>query len=93
MSSIKNIALAPVALTGKLFGGSKKGASEPLLNPDGLEQDLVDTAHNDTSTYNVDDESINTLISLELALHLIHADKESLGRVLVITANTDMTKL
>lgn len=92
---MKAIAMAPVALTGKLFGGGlKRGQSQPLLNPDGTEDDrLASPTHDDTVTYNVDDSSMNGLVSLELALHLMHQDKESLGRVLVITASTDMTKL
>lgn len=85
---MKAMVLAPVSL---LSGGMKRGQSQPLLTD--MDEENIDSSRNDTATYNVTDESMNSLISLELALHLMHTNKESLGRVLVISANTDMTKL
>ncbi|KAI8814074.1 exocyst complex component Sec10-domain-containing protein [Cladochytrium replicatum] len=41
----------------------------------------------------LDDDSMGGLISLELCLSLMHTDKEGLGRALVITGFTDITKL
>jgi hypothetical protein len=40
------------------------------------------------STYFLDDSSMNNLISLELAINLMHVTKESLGRSLVISSLT-----
>ncbi len=86
VNSMKAMVMAPVTL---LAGsGMKRGASQPLLAD--VEEQVITL---DTATYDTADDSINSLISLELALHLMHTNKESLGRVLVITASTDMTKL
>ncbi|KAJ3128277.1 F-box protein: endocytic membrane traffic, recycling ReCYcling 1 [Nowakowskiella sp. JEL0407] len=41
----------------------------------------------------LDNNSLGSLINLELCLTLIHADKEALGRALVITGNTDWEKI
>ena len=72
-------------------GGMKRGQSQPLLTD--VAEDHIASDSKDTATYDIADQSMNSLVSLELALHLMHTDKESLGRALVITANTDMTKL
>ena len=90
---MKALAMAPVNLTGKLFGGSiRKGASQPLLDADVFgETSTFD--NNDTVTYDADDESMNGLVSVELAIHLMHQNKESLGRVLVVCANSDVSRL
>ncbi|KNC99171.1 uncharacterized protein SPPG_05425 [Spizellomyces punctatus DAOM BR117] len=96
MQTMKTIMFAPVAL-GKLvtgMGGHNK------VKPH--RQSLLDNAEpvthltieqDDNVTYHLDDDSLNSLISLELCLHLMHTNKEALGRVLVITAATDMGKL
>ncbi|KAJ3270288.1 F-box protein: endocytic membrane traffic, recycling ReCYcling 1 [Terramyces sp. JEL0728] len=92
MNTMKAIMFAPVALTSKLVGGGRKSANVPLLN----DSDPIDSSadlKDDTVTYQLDDDSLNSLVSLELSLHLMHANKESLGRALVITASSDMTKL
>lgn len=47
----------------------------------------------DNATYHIDDGSMNSQISLEFCLHILHINKESLGRVLVVTAATDMSKM
>ncbi|KAJ1568529.1 F-box protein: endocytic membrane traffic, recycling ReCYcling 1, partial [Nowakowskiella sp. JEL0078] len=41
----------------------------------------------------LDNGSLGSLVNLELAMSLIHTDKESLGRALVITGNTDWEKM
>ncbi|TPX66932.1 hypothetical protein SpCBS45565_g04088 [Spizellomyces sp. 'palustris'] len=96
MQTMKTIMFAPVAL-GKLvtgMGGHNK------VKPH--RQSLLDNAEpvthltmeqDDNVAYHLDDDSLNSLISLELCLHLMHTNKEALGRVLVITAATDMSKL
>ncbi|KAI9358642.1 exocyst complex component Sec10-domain-containing protein [Zopfochytrium polystomum] len=48
---------------------------------------------NGSTTYRLDDNSLGSLVSLELCLTLIHANKESLGRALVITAAVKMAQL
>ena len=88
MGSVKAMVMAPVALLG---GGMKRGQSQPLLND--IANDHIIPDKKATATYDIADQSMNSLVSVELALHLMHTNKESLGRVLVITANTDMTKL
>jgi len=89
MGSVKAMVMAPVALLGG--GGMKRGQSQPLLTD--VSDDHIAPDSKDTATYDIADQSMNSLVSLELSLHLMHTDKESLGRALVITANTDMTKL
>jgi hypothetical protein len=88
---MKAIAMAPVNLGGILFGGLKKGASQPLLDEDIFGETAAE--NNDTITYDLEDESMNGLVSVELALHLMHQNKESLGRILVVCANSDISRL
>eukprot|EP00842_Homolaphlyctis_polyrhiza_P006401 jgi/Hompol1/6762/HPOL_003799-RA len=100
MDTMKAIMFAPVALTKTLVQlgtGSKPrrdreallGDAEPIATESGTNVADLD----DTVTYHLDNNSLNSLVSLELSLHLMHANKESLGRTLVVTASTDMTKL
>lgn len=93
---MKTIMFAPISL-GKLVTGQR---SQNKVKPH--HQSLLANAEpvthlpveqQDNVTYHLDDDSINSLVSLELCLHLMHTNKEALGRVLVITAATDMTKL
>ena len=88
IGSVKAMVMAPVVLLG---GGMKRGQSQPLLTDVADDHMIPETK--DTATYDIADQSMNSLISVELAIHLMHSNKESLGRALVITANTDMTKL
>ncbi|KAI8851827.1 exocyst complex component Sec10-domain-containing protein [Chytridium lagenaria] len=44
-------------------------------------------------TYHLDDDSMGSLVSLELCLKLMHANKEALGRTLVITSAVEPSKL
>lgn len=96
MDTMKKIMFAPLALTSMVMEGigGKKGQA---LMGDIEEIDTVEKTEvekqKDTVSYNLDDGSMNSLLSLELALHLMHTNKESLGRCLVITSYTDITKL
>lgn len=88
MNTMKAIMFAPIALTSIVLGQKKHTLLEDI-EPITSEID----AHDDTVTYHLDESSMNSLLSLELALHLMHTNKESLGRALVITSYSDITKL
>ncbi|KAI9088185.1 exocyst complex component Sec10-domain-containing protein [Phlyctochytrium arcticum] len=93
MQTMKTIMFAPVALT-KLItssSSSKKPHRQSLLN--NAEPVMTLPVQEDNVTYHLDDDSLNSLISLEMCLHLMHANKEALGRVLVITAAVDKGKI
>ncbi|KAJ3080943.1 F-box protein: endocytic membrane traffic, recycling ReCYcling 1 [Rhizoclosmatium hyalinum] len=106
MSTFKKVLFAPVAL-GKsvgiaLMGNKAKGQTESLLGSESNSPDSpIPTMQpnggasiaKDTVTYHLDDGSLGSLVSLELCLNLMHMSKESLGRVLVITAAIDYTQL
>ncbi|KAJ3086496.1 F-box protein: endocytic membrane traffic, recycling ReCYcling 1 [Quaeritorhiza haematococci] len=62
--------------------------AEPVLNDNGSDHDSGGAV-----TYHLDDDSMNSLVSLEFCLQILHTNKESLGRCLVVTAATDLTKL
>ena len=64
--------------------------TEPLLDSKIQEDENLKSKTTYTS---LDNDSMNSLISLELCLNLMHINKESLGRVLVITSATDPPKL
>ncbi|KAJ3287455.1 F-box protein: endocytic membrane traffic, recycling ReCYcling 1 [Borealophlyctis nickersoniae] len=96
MSAVKAVVFAPMALTKTLgITGNNRvkphrqsllGDAEPVVTP--MEPERVDAV-----TYHLDDDSLNSLISLELCLNLMHTNKEALGRTLVITSATDRPKL
>ncbi|KAJ3217560.1 hypothetical protein HDU67_007632, partial [Dinochytrium kinnereticum] len=91
MSVMKTVLYAPMAL-GKtltlmgngLLGG---GGDRKTQSSDDLAEDLDEAA-----TYHLDDDSMGALVSLELCLKLMHANKEALGRALVITSAVEPTK-
>ena len=97
MDAMKAIMFAPVTLTKtivQLGGGTKLSPHKQSLLTDAEPiQSEPENDNDDTVTYHLDDNSMNSLVSLELALHLMHSNKETLGRVLVVTAFTDMTKM
>ncbi|KAJ2993525.1 F-box protein: endocytic membrane traffic, recycling ReCYcling 1 [Globomyces sp. JEL0801] len=91
--SVRSLMSAPAALSSLVMGG-KKQHSQPLLgDSDTTDEPNSPDKYTDTATYALSDDSMTSLVSLELAIHLIHTNKESLGRALVIAASTDMTKL
>ncbi|KAJ3168848.1 F-box protein: endocytic membrane traffic, recycling ReCYcling 1 [Geranomyces variabilis] len=97
MNTMKSIMFAPVALGKMVTGLGGNNKVKPHL------QSLLDNAEpvttlpvqqEDNVTYHLDDDnSLNGLVSLELCLHLMHTNKEALGRVLVVTSATDPTKI
>ncbi|KAJ3163213.1 F-box protein: endocytic membrane traffic, recycling ReCYcling 1 [Geranomyces michiganensis] len=97
MHTMKTIMFAPVALGKMVTGLGGNNKVKPHL------QSLLDNAEpvttlpvqqEDNVTYHLDDDnSLNGLVSLELCLHLMHTNKEALGRVLVVTSATDPTKI
>ncbi|KAL5033372.1 F-box protein: endocytic membrane traffic, recycling ReCYcling 1, variant 2 [Batrachochytrium dendrobatidis] len=101
MKTMKAIMFAPVTLTMSLAhmstGGKLKPHRQALLNdaePIASEISPVSTSdRTGVAAYQLDESSINSFVSLELALHLMHANKEALGRCLVVTASTDMSKI
>ncbi|RKO83941.1 hypothetical protein BDK51DRAFT_51030 [Blyttiomyces helicus] len=100
MNAMKAVMFAPMALTKTLGFGNKNKPhrqsllddAEPVEHPESPGA-TTPVDRTDTVTYHLDDNSLNSLISLELSLHLMHANKEALGRALVVTSATDMTKL
>ncbi|KAI8924449.1 exocyst complex component Sec10-domain-containing protein [Entophlyctis helioformis] len=64
--------------------------AEPISADGSMESPGTDT---EGTTYSLDNGSLNSLVSLELSLHLMHGNKESLGRALVISTTTDVTKI
>ncbi|KAL2915860.1 F-box protein: endocytic membrane traffic, recycling ReCYcling 1 [Polyrhizophydium stewartii] len=100
MNTMKAVIFAPVTLTktlAQIGSGKPKPHRQALLNDaEPISADISpasDADHDGTVTYHLDDNSLNSLVSLELSLHLMHANKEALGRALVVTASTDMSKL
>jgi recyclin-1 len=98
MNTMKSIMFAPVVLTNSLLGGRKQNSESLLENAEDVDVDTdlqtkEKALKKDTATYGIDDNSMNSLVSLELAIHLMHTNKESLGRVLVVTANSNLSKL
>jgi hypothetical protein len=93
MDTMKAIMFAPITLTSMVIGGVGMGKKEKTLMADIEPISSEVENRKDTVTYSLDDSSMNSLVSLELALHLMHTDKESLGRALVISSSTDITKL
>ncbi|KAI8822966.1 exocyst complex component Sec10-domain-containing protein [Fimicolochytrium jonesii] len=100
MNTMKSIMFAPVAF-GKMVtgvGNRGGGGSKDKPHRESLLENAEPVTHlpveqEDNVTYHLDDNSINSLVSLELCLHLMHTNKEALGRVLVITSATDATKI
>lgn len=98
MNTMKAIMFAPITLTSMVIGGiGRMGTNKSLLDDvepiDSNSPAKTVAVKEHTVTYNLDDSSMNSLLSLELALHLMHANKESLGRALVISSYTDITKM
>ncbi|KAI9001608.1 exocyst complex component Sec10-domain-containing protein [Gaertneriomyces semiglobifer] len=108
MKTMKTIMFAPVTLVTGIagvagsitgLGGKKSGDKQSLLDgaePIEANQPSVTIPRlpkEDNVTYHLDDGSVTSMISLELCLHLMHSNKEALGRVLVVTNTIDPTKI
>ena len=95
MDTMKKIMFAPMLLTKTLIQGGfmlrKNPSDKGLLEADQESPELEPVA--ETDTYYVDDNSLGSLISLELSLNLMHMNKESLGRALVITSAVDESQM
>ena len=96
MNTMKAIMFAPVALTSMVIegvsGGKKPHQKSLLEDAEPITSDQFSPIR-DNATYNLDDTSMNALLSLELVLNLMHTNKESLGRALVISSSLDISKL
>jgi len=107
MDTMKAIMFAPMVLTRTLvfhgFSGQKQQA-EPLIQTSELSDASTQSPISDASPisplepidagkYKLDNDSMGSLISLELCLNLMHCNKECLGRALVITSAVDETRL
>ncbi|KAI9208175.1 exocyst complex component Sec10-domain-containing protein [Polychytrium aggregatum] len=97
MQTFKTVLFAPVALTmtigttiGSTVLGKKSAQPQSATTP---VAEVTDDGKVRSVTYHLDDGSLSRLVSLELSLNLIHFNKESLGRAMVITAATDYSKL
>ncbi|KAJ3039975.1 F-box protein: endocytic membrane traffic, recycling ReCYcling 1 [Rhizophlyctis rosea] len=93
MSAMKTVMFAPIALTKTLTGNNKVKPSHKQSLLDDAEPVLAEAEKVDAVTYHLDDDTLNSLISLELCLHLMHTNKEALGRALVITSAVEPAKL
>jgi hypothetical protein len=100
MDTMKRIMFAPMVLTKTLiqsgFQARKTSSDDPLLEP---EEPLSPADQESpgfqlgTQTYCVDENSLGSLLSLELSLNLMHMNKEALGRALVITSAIDESQM
>ena len=94
MDTMKKIMFAPMTLTKTLFYGSlstRRTSSDHVLLDD-TDESLEESPVKPTD-YSVDDNSLGSLISLELCLNIMHINKESLGRALVITSAIDESQM
>lgn len=97
MNTMKTIMFAPMVLTKTLIKGGfqvRRGSSDKSL----LEAEEEPSPESPgfeigAATYHVDDNSLGSLLSLELSLNLMHMNKESLGRALVITSAIDESQM
>ena len=101
---LKTVLYAPVAIGksaitvmggGSLVGNNKIKPTEDdnaILSPISSTSPFASMI-DDSATYYLDNDAMGNFVSLELSLHLIHANKESLGRALVISSALDPTKL
>ena len=97
MDTMKKIMFAPMILTRTLIQGGfqirRNSSDNALLGPEEISPESSAGPNLDTDTYYVDDNSLGSLISLELSLNLMHMNKESLGRALVITSTIDESQM
>ncbi|KAJ3108484.1 F-box protein: endocytic membrane traffic, recycling ReCYcling 1 [Phlyctochytrium planicorne] len=96
MSVMKTVLYAPMALgkTLALMGNGLIGGGSSTTEKSKSSEDLHDGDDSDDAvTYHLDDDSMGSLVSLELCLKLMHSNKEALGRTLVITSAVDPKKL
>ena len=93
MNAMKTVMFAPIALTKTLTGNNKVKPSHKQSLLDDAEPVVSESDKVDAVTYHLDDDTLNSLISLELCLHLMHTDKEALGRTLVISSAVEPQKL
>ncbi|KAJ3328435.1 F-box protein: endocytic membrane traffic, recycling ReCYcling 1 [Blyttiomyces sp. JEL0837] len=105
MNTMKAVLYAPMALGKSLaimgngiLGNNRVRPQNQTLLGDAEEVGngagaISPLSHDDSATYQLDDDSLGSLVSLELCLHLMHSNKESLGRTLVITSAVDMGQL
>lgn len=99
METMKSIMFAPMILTKTLIKGRfqvRRDSTDVSLLLE--EEEIVDSPDSaglriGAATYHVDDNSLGALLSLELSLNLMHMNKESLGRALVITSAIDETQM
>ena len=103
MTTVRTVLLAPIALGKTLTRYNKiKPQEQNLLGEAQTDDELSPTEAKanpfsrelkQAATYDLDDDSLNALISLELCLNLMHTNKEALGRCLVITNATMKDKM
>ena len=95
MDTMKTIMFAPMVLTKTLVmnGFNLTKQAQPLLEDAQALTPSPVQSKMDAVTYNIDDNSLGSLVSLELCLNLMHGNKEALGRALVITSATDDSQL
>jgi recyclin-1 len=100
MKAFQSILFAPVTLTTslatntvKLFTAKKPSNLTlndiPEQKSKGETVRSEDVESEEPTSYNLDDDSMTSMISLELCVKLLHINKEALGRALVITYAID----
>jgi hypothetical protein len=100
MKAFQTILFAPVTLTTslatntiKLFTSKKASntalADIPEQKSKGETVRSEDVEAEEPTPFNLDDDSMTSMMSLELCVKLLHINKEALGRALVITYAID----
>ena len=97
MSAMQKIIQAPVALTSSLLGSKSTKYEEPMMAGEAYEIDLESNSSSDgqvlVSPRKQPVEALNSLVSIELAISLIHTNKESLSRVTIVSSFVDFSKM
>ena len=99
MSAMKKIMQAPAALTSTLLGNTKIKYEEPMLTDGAFDLDIESNSSSDgqvlVTSAKVDEktDSINSLVSIELAITLIQANKTSLSRATIVSSFINYTKM
>lgn len=103
MQRFKKVIFAPIALTSNLASNTmklftshqkkaSKGGSNEAVNAMPTDpSNLIQAAESEieAAPMSLDGDAMSTLLSLDLCVRLLHANKESLGRALVITYAVD----
>ena len=99
MSAMKKIMQAPAALTSSFLGGSKVKYEETSLTDGAFDIDIDSNSSSDGQVLVQSPakpkavDAINSLVSIELAISLIHTNKASLSRATIVAAFVNSSKM